>query len=548
MPLLLKALTGVLAKALTGVLAVGVFAAPSAPVVEAADAGPPRFTRTTAEVSSIDWRPCPRDATAECGTLPLPVDWTRPAGEQFDLAVARRKAADPARRLGVLLVNPGGPGDSGVDFAVRRAKSTFSEDILSRFDIVGFDPRGVGDSRPVKCSQELVNRRPSAYPRNQAEFARLAEFNRVLREDCRRRSGAIFDHADTLSVVHDMDALRGALGERKINYFGHSYGTLIGQQYAERYGERIRAMALTANIDHSLGLREFLVSSAVTAEDSFHQFARWCAFDRSCALHGRDVTAAWDGLLARADRGEIRDPASPDRTLTAHEIALFAFRKFYGPDWRELAAYVAELDAQERGERRQPRQPRPEDPPSEAGRATTSEPLFHAVFCQDWRFRPKNHREFAALTAAELAAAPHLRGSPRVHTAVAGCVGWPEKVNNPQHRPRITKAPEILMLHALHDPANNYAWAVNVHRQTRGTTVLLPYEGAGHSVYGRSACTREAVDAYLTDLGIPSDGSSCAPAEEHATGAGTVHPVDPVDPVDPARAVTRKRTAFPGAG
>ncbi|MGW1373013.1 alpha/beta fold hydrolase [Streptomyces sp. NPDC002446] len=443
--------------------------------------------------------------------------------------MARRKAADPDRRVGVLLVNPGGPGDSGVDFAVRRAKSHFSAEVREKFDIIGFDPRGVGGSQPVKCPQKLLDQRPSAYPRNQAEFDQLARFNRTLRKDCRRHSGPVFDHADTLSVVRDMDALRRSLGEKKINYFGHSYGTLIGEQYAEQYGDRIRTMALTANVDHSLGAREFMVSSAATAEDSFQQFVKWCERTGSCALYGRDVTAVWDGLLARADRGEISDPKSPDQVLTANAITLTAFKAFYGPEWDELAAYIAELDAQrpkeprnsrhyrhyrhsQRTQRTQSqRSPQISENPEQR---TTAEP-FHAVFCQDWRFRPRDFREFAGLTEAELRAAPHMRGSPRVHAAVAGCVGWPNEVNNPQHRLRITDAPKILMLHSLHDPANHYAWATRIHRQTRRTTVLLPYEGAGHSVYGRSDCTRDAVDDYLTELKPPSAGSRCAPAAEN---------------------------------
>jgi pimeloyl-ACP methyl ester carboxylesterase len=499
-------------RALSGVLAAGLLlAGASIPGVEAAEAAPPGAGSTKKQ--AIDWKPCPKDATAECGTLRLPVDWERPAGGTFDLAVARRTATDPDRRVGVLLVNPGGPGASGVDFAVDDAKSHFSAAIQERFDIVGFDPRGVGRSHPVKCSTELLNRQPSVYPRNQAEFDRLAEYNRALREDCRRHTGPLFDHADTLSVVRDMDALRGALGEEKINYFGHSYGTLIGEQYAEEYGDRIRSMALTANIDHSLGARDFLVSSAAAAEDSFREFVKWCDRTSSCALHGRDVTAVWDCLLARADRGEIRDPERPDRALTAHEITLNVFMRFYGPDRDQLATYVARLDAQEPDERRRSAQPRQTRAPlsQEADQQTEAEP-FYAVFCQDWRIRAKDYREYAGLTQAELRAAPHMRGSPRVHPAVAGCIGWPDEVNNPQHRLRITEAPKILMLHARHDPANHFTWAANVHRQTRGTTVLLPYEGAGHSVYGRSDCTRDAVDGYLTRLKVPSAGSSCAPA------------------------------------
>ncbi|MFC9129781.1 alpha/beta hydrolase [Streptomyces sp. NPDC057099] len=440
----------------------------------------------------IDWKPCPDHTSAECGTLRLPVDRSRPEGETLDLAVARRKATDPDRRVGVLLVNPGGPGDSGVNYTLTRAEAQLSAELRSRFDIVGFDPRGVGGSRPVMCSKALLDARPSAYPRDQEEFERLAAYNRELRED--------------------MEALREALGERRINFFGHSYGTLIGEQYAELYGDRIRAMSLTANIDHSItGTREFLVSSARSAEDSWHQFVKWCDRTRSCALHGRDVPAVWDALLKRADRGEIRDPERPGRTLGANDIAQSVFKMFYGPDRAEAATYVARLDAQ----RPETGEPLDTAGPPDTGEALKAEPF--SVFRQDWRFRPRDHREFARLTAAERQAAPHMRGSPRVHAALAGCVGWPERVNNPQHRLRVSEAPKLLMMHSRHDPANPLSWAAEVRRQTRGTAVLLTYEGAGHRVYDRSDCTRDAMDGYLVSLKVPRDGGSCAAADP-ATG------------------------------
>jgi hypothetical protein len=138
------------------------------------------------------------------------------------------------------------------------------------------------------------------------------------------------------------------------------------------------------------------------------------------------------------------------------------------------------------------------------------------VFCQDWQIRVTDYAQFARLTRAELRVAPHLRGAPRVHDAVAGCFGWPERANNPQHRLRITHAPKILMLNSLHDPASGYPWAVNVHRQTRDTTVLLTYAGSGHSVYGRSDCTRDAVDSYLTELTVPGDATRCAAVDPPA--------------------------------
>ncbi|MET0136685.1 MAG: alpha/beta fold hydrolase, partial [Kibdelosporangium sp.] len=211
---------------------------------------------TESEVGAITWQPCAEDATAECGTLKLPVDWAKPRGEKFDLAVARRKATDPAKRTGILLINPGGPGGSGVNFALG-AKGFFSPEIQARFDIIGFDPRGVARSAPVQCSLELLRNPVSTYPTSQAEFDALADYNRKLRDDCRKNTGPIYDHVDTLSVVQDMDAIRRSLGERKINYYGVSYGTLIGQQYAERYGDKIRAMIIDSNMDHSLGTKDF---------------------------------------------------------------------------------------------------------------------------------------------------------------------------------------------------------------------------------------------------------------------------------------------------
>ncbi|MFT7839944.1 alpha/beta fold hydrolase [Saccharothrix sp. BKS2] len=457
----------------------------------------------------VEWAPCEEPAEVECGALSLPIDWARPRGERFDLAVARRPATDPAKRVGVLVVNPGGPGGSGVDFALG-ADRYFSPAVLERFDVVGFDPRGVARSQPVRCSLELLRAAPSAYPADEAGFRALAAHNRELAADCRERSGPIYDHADTLSVVKDVDALRKALGERKISYYGISYGTLIGQQYAEEFGRDIRAMVLDSNMDHSLGTRRFNETEAVGAEDSFHEFVEWCDRTPSCALHGQDVAAVWDDLLARADRGEIGQPGDPSLKVTAQQISRIALSAFYGPDWTFLAQLVVDLRA---------------GAPAASALAAeeTAHNPFPAVFCQDWAIRVKDHRELSALVERNNRLAPHMRGSALGHSATTGCVGLPERVNNPQHRLRIDHAPKILMTNALHDPSTPYAWAANAHRQSRDTTVLLTYEGWGHGVYGRSDCTTGAVDDYLINLRTPRDGARCP---------GVEPPAEPVAPLD----------------
>ncbi|TQM83369.1 TAP-like protein [Saccharothrix saharensis] len=446
----------------------------------------------------IDWRPCPELAEVECGTLSLPIDWANPRGERFDLAVARRKATDPAERIGVMVVNPGGPGGSGVNFALG-ADGYFSPEVRQRFDIIGFDPRGVARSQPVRCSVEVLRAQPSVHPTDQREFDALAAYNRELAADCREHSGPIYDHADTGAVIRDVDALRKALGERKINYYGLSYGTLIGQQYAERFGRHIRAMVIDSNMDHSLGTWRFTETEAETAEDSFREFVKWCDRTESCALHGQDVAKAWDDLLARADRGEITDPFDPTRQVTADDVIGVAFGAFYGPEWQQLSDFLVELGAG--------------TPAKSFAAEETARNPFPAVFCQDWAIRVKDHRQFSALVDRARQLAPHMRGSALGHTAMAGCVGLPERVNNPQHRLEIEDAPKILMLNALHDPATGYEWAVNAHRQSRDTTVLLTYEGWGHGVYDRSDCTRGATDDYLINLKTPRPGARCAAVE-----------------------------------
>ncbi|MFC0112378.1 alpha/beta hydrolase [Kibdelosporangium aridum] len=467
---------------------------------------------------TISWNPCPEDATAECGTLQLPIDYTNPAEEQFDLAVVRRKATDSAERLGSLLVNPGGPGGSGVDF-VLRAKDYFSEDIESRFDIVSWDPRGVARSKPVMCSRELRENGPTTYPGNDAEYNALAQYNQQLLADCRARSGSIVDHADTSATVRDMDAIRVALGEKKISYYGVAYGTLIGQQYAEQYGDKIRTMVLDSNINHDQTSWPFIASQAHAEEAAFKAWEAWCERTVSCALHGNDVDKLWRSVLQRADRGELTDPDDPGRTVTARYIVNVAFGAFQGPDWPFLAEYVAKLDAQKPAQRRDP---------ATARQVKDDEvnDVFQATFCDDWSLPVNGYPDHEDMTGLENIIAVNMRGGLLGHDWITSCIGLPTEVNNPQHRLNITNAPKILMLNSLYDPITPHTWALAVQQQTRETTVLLTYEGGGHGVYGRSECTTAPVDEYLTTLKLP-ETDRCAAVDPAAPatpgrGAGTM--------------------------
>lgn len=443
----------------------------------------------------LRWAPCddPDYSGAECTTLSVPVDWAHPDGPRFDLAVARRKATDPTARVGSMVFGPGGPGDSGVEM-VGRNVNRFSPEVRRRFDIVSFDPRGVGASSPVTCSDGLPAERPSPELRSQADFDATVAYNRRLRADCRARTGPVFDHLDTAQTVRDLDALRVALGERKLTFHGSSYGTLLGAQYAETYPRRVRAMVLESVMDHSVPTaHDFLRSEAATAEDSFEEFVKWCDGATDCALHGRDVRAVWQGLLTRAERGELESPNQPGTSLSSSDLVnRTAFKKFYDADYAGLATAIAGMEAS---------RPLPASP-------TSISPLPPAtpVFCSDWHLPVRDYQEYASLVAMMNRTAPDLPHLLPIQMTAA-CLGAPTA--NPQHRLDAHGAPPILVSNALHDPATGYPWAVSVARQLGRSGVLLTYEGQGHGSVTNGPCMEDTVDSYLTDLAIPARGTSC---------------------------------------
>ncbi|GGT72641.1 alpha/beta hydrolase [Actinomadura citrea] len=454
--------------------------------------------------SAIGWRACGDDGKAECATLRLPIDWSRPDGPTFGLAIARRQALDQDARVGTLVFGPGGPGDSGVQ-RVTRLKGgidRFSDELRRRFDIVSFDPRGIGASHPVTCSADLLRAAPSPMIKSAAQFRATLDHNARLRADCRARTGPLYDHADTLSTVRDVDAIRAALGESKLTFHGSSYGTLLGEMYAETFPRRVRAMVLESVDDHSIpDARRFLTSELAAAQDSFDQFAAWCGRTRECALHGKDVRAIWRDLRARADRGELPDPSSPGTALPEFGLVLMAYKSFYGPDWAELASKLAALDAAP------PLRAGARPAAAQAAGETATDP-FTAQFCSDWSLPVRDYGEYARLMRRTEKVAPDMTFA-RPVMAISACLGRPQPVRNPQHRLDVRGSAPILLSNAVHDPATPYAWARNVARQLGPTGRLLTYEGAGHGSYDRGPCMQNTIDAYLTSLTLPPPGTTC---------------------------------------
>ncbi|MEW9552272.1 alpha/beta fold hydrolase [Nonomuraea sp. NPDC050783] len=474
----------------------------TAPLTETANA-----TVTGSDVTDaigkrgIAWAPCEEEPSVECGTLAVPIDWSRPGGPTVNLVLARRKATDPSARIGSLLTNPGGPGNSGVNDILR--PSGFSEEIQRRFDIVSYDPRGVARSGSVTCSASVYNQMPYPVMTSQADYVKWVAFDRRLRADCRRLTGPLYDHIDSVNVARDMDAIRAALGEDKLTSYGVSYGTLAQQMYAELFPNRIRAMILDSNMDHSLDVKAFQVTEAATVQDSFDEFVAWCERDDECVLHGRDVRALWRGLLRKADRGELRWPGD-GRVVSAHNLLWLGVIMNEAPAWRQEAKVLRALDGG----------PVPDDMPGPPGNGPVDgkfAELPTAILCEDWNLSLRGYDEYAEVMRASNAVAPDMRYNPMPMGDMPICQGHP--VNNPQHRLRYKGSAPLLVTTSMHDPDTPYVWSANVARQLGPKATLLTYEGWGHGVYGMTECTTAAMDDYLLSLTVPAKGTRC-PAEE----------------------------------
>ncbi|MEW2353150.1 alpha/beta hydrolase [Spirillospora sp. NPDC029432] len=455
----------------------------------------PTVNATPAAAHRLSWTSCdaPDYPGAECATLSLPVDWDRPDGPTFELALARRKATGPRERVGSLVFGPGGPGDSGVDRVVEGI-SRFSPEVRRRFDIVSFDPRGVGRSNPITCSADLLAQRPSPEIHDQAAFEATLDYNAELRADCRQRTGPLFDHLDTASTVRDLEAVRVALGEPKLTFHGSSYGTLLGAQYAETYPHHIRAMVLESVMDHSVATtRTFLRDQGAAAQDSFNEFVRWCKASTGCALHGRDVRTVWKGLLTRAERGELDNPKAPGTRISSIDLVnAIAFRAFYKADFAGLAKTIATMADT--------------SPLPAAPTALSPLPPTAPIFCSDWNLPARDHREYTSLVRTLHRTAPDMPYLLPVRV-VASCLGTP--ATNLQHRLKVDGAPKILLSNARHDPATGYPWAQSAARQLGQSGVLLTYQGHGHGSVTNGACMENTVDAYLTELKVPARGTAC---------------------------------------
>jgi pimeloyl-ACP methyl ester carboxylesterase len=455
-------------------------------------------TSTTTGTRSISWTSC--DSDFECAKVEVPVDYQHPDGPKLSIALVKVPATDPSKRIGSLLVNPGGPGGSGIDLA---EGNSWPSAIRERFDIVGFDPRGVGRSSPLDCHQTLAEMYHSdPTPRTTAETTHLLQESRTFVHNCATAYRALLPHLGTRDVARDLDQIRLALGEPKLNYLGYSYGTSIGQVYADLYPTHIRAMVLDGIVRLGQPGLEAAADQGRSFERNLDAFEAGCTTDPSCPL-GDTAAAVVTRVQAKVEAAPIPAPGQ-DRPLGPGEFQLGVGQALYSQsEWSSLASALEQADHGNGSDLVRLADAYLQRNPD--GSYPNGFEIYFAVSCLDWSW-PHDPAAILAAGRATARTAPHL-GEGTV-TDYVRCAYWPTPPQ-PLTPPKAVGSPPIVVVSTTNDPATPYVDGVALaKRLPKG--VLVTHRGNGHTIYAQGdACVDDAVNQYLITLTPPTNGLVC---------------------------------------
>jgi pimeloyl-ACP methyl ester carboxylesterase len=344
------------------------------------------------------------------------------------------------------------------------------------------------------------------FPSTAAQFGKLAGWARALGQSCLKRTGPLLGHVDTASAARDMERLRRALGDGKLNFLGLSYGAHLGASYAELYPKRIRAMALDGIANHSTSVNTIFSDAATAYEGALNRFAEWCTQTTTCALNGQDVLALFDSVVRQADERPIAAPECADGscrpTVTGAEIRHNAFNFLMVKDgipaigvagWNDFASALARAA---QGDASQFSSPLAAGPRSDPFAAL-------AINCSDYPRDVITYGDFAATALLGRVLAPRTQGESEAWLGILGCMRWPVGVANPPHSATVRGATPILVVSSTHDPSTSYVWANELRTQITGA-VLLTRDGDGHTTsWLGGGRTRDAIARYLITRKTP---------------------------------------------
>lgn len=457
----------------------------------------------------ITWERC---TTAEfrgldCGKVSVPVDWSDATGEKVTLALVRRRADDRERRIGTLMLNNGGGSSTIEQLRLGLGVGAFHDTLTSRFDLVALDPRGVGQSSPVRCGRPQRSPGVSYFPRDREAFRALVADNEALYAACRRLNGPLLEHLDLESLARDFDAVRAALGEEQVTWYGILGSTLLGRTYTRMFPERVRAMVFDTALDDSVPPVQALAGEARAAETAFDRFIAWCDTTPECTLQGQDIRARFQELVAEADRtplpvrgGQALAGEDVRAAVQEHLVTRFAWPLFAEALQAALAGDATALATSPDG---------------------TYNPLQdHVTNCATTAPAAKTLLELEQLGRMVRELSPQLGGATRAWKTAAGCIGWPNRPVAPPAVTAVPAAPPTLILQSTHQSLSPYTSGFSLARQLPGS-VVLTREGDDYStiIWSPSASAQR-----LTPF---SSAANCRSRARPAPTDGVIPPFTP---------------------
>lgn len=460
------------------------------------------------------WSACGGDPV-ECATVQVPVDWDDPSGDTIELALARYPAQ--GERRGALVLNFGGPGVAGADTVQRLGGVLVGPALADAYDLVGFDPRGVGRSAGVDClsDAELDDWRSSdteADPDSDldAAIAELRASSEEFSAGCAASAGPLLAHLDTVSASRDLDVVRDALDQDRLDYLGFSYGTLLGATYADRFPQRVGRFVLDGALDPAGSYTDVVAGQAAGIELALRGYVTAClAGDTGrCPLSGDadDAVRQVVGVIHAADEAPLRT-GDEDRPLTVGLAFTGVIAPLYDEgSWDSLTSALSQAIQDDDGTRLLGLADGYSDRDASGRYTSNTEEAFMAINCLDY---PVDDSPAAMAAAAEVVekAAPVI--GPFMTYGEILCGEWPVPVVRTPGPVDAEGAPPILVLGTTGDPATPYEWAVALADQLE-SGVLVTREGEGHTAYGKgSRCIDASVEAWLIDAAIVADGTRC---------------------------------------
>ncbi|MEW2163584.1 alpha/beta hydrolase [Streptomyces sp. NPDC007084] len=463
----------------------------------------------------LNWRSCGVPGF-ECATMKAPLDYAKPDAGDVRLAVSRKKATGPGKRLGSLLVNPGGPGGSAIGYLQSYAGIGYPVDVRAQYDMVAVDPRGVARSEPVVCldgpEMDTFTQTDST-PDDSRETDQLVDAYKKFAEGCGSRSPELLRHVSTVEAARDMDILRAVLGDAKLNYVGASYGTFLGATYAGLYPERVGRLVLDGALDPSLSARKLNEEQTAGFETAFQSFAKDCVRHSDCPLGdagtgpdevGRNLKAFFRELDKTPIPAGDADGRKLGEALATTGVIAAMYDESAWPQLREaLGSAMKEKDGAGLLALSDSYYERDAD-----GRYTNLMFANAAVNCLDLP------AAFSTPDQVEEALPSFEKASPVFGEGLAwaslNCAYWPVRNTGEPHRIEAKGAAPILVVGTTRDPATPYRWAESLASQLSSAT-LLTYVGDGHTAYGRgSACIDSAINRYLLQGTPPAKGKRCS--------------------------------------